>query len=320
MMPLAGNLGDVSHPVTVRVMRLDEFAAMRELSIAAFGGDQNIGQLLDALRESWAWEDDLSFVAEDDGQLVGHVLYSHAILDTPRRLQDVLVLSPVGVCPDWQQHGIGGELIAASLTVLRLRSEPLVFLEGHPDYYSRFGFVRAGELGFVAPSVRIPAAAFMVHLMPSYEPSMTGALVYPDAFWRADAVGLRDESAAATSSVLAGDGHRDHLTESEPGSDPEPGGTVTLSETNSRAVLTLTGELDHFADRGLRDHVAAIVEQPPRELFVDAADATFIDSFVVGQLFRLDRAVTSAGGTVSITASPNVRRTVELVGLQHLLC
>jgi len=173
-------------------MRRDEFGAMRDLSIAAFGGDQQIGELLDALCECWAWDDDLSFVAEDDSGLVGHVLYTHAILDTPRRLQDVLVLSPLGVRADRQQHGIGSELITASLTALRQRSEPLVFLEGHPAYYPRFGFVRASELGFVAPSVRIPADAFMVQMLPSYEPWMTGALVYPDAFWRADAVGLRD--------------------------------------------------------------------------------------------------------------------------------
>ncbi|MEO6125907.1 MAG: N-acetyltransferase [Ilumatobacteraceae bacterium] len=182
----------MSHTVNVRTMRRDEFGTVRELSIAAFGGDPHIGQLLDALRESWAWDDDLSFVAEDGGEVVGHALYTHAILDTSLRLQDVLVLSPIGVRPARQRHGIGGHLITASLTVLRKRTEPLVFLEGHPDYYPRFGFVRAGDLGFVAPSVRIPAAAFMVHMLPSYERWMTGALVYPDAFWRADAVGLRD--------------------------------------------------------------------------------------------------------------------------------
>ncbi len=181
----------VSDPVTVRTMRRDEFGAMRDLSIAAFGADPQIGDLLDALCECWAWDDDLSFVAEDDSGLVGQVLYTHAILDTPRRLQDVLVLSPLAVRADRQRHGIGSELITASLTALRQRREPLVFLEGHPAYYPRFGFVRASELGFVAPSVRIPADAFMVQMLPSYEPWMTGALVYPDAFWRADAVGLR---------------------------------------------------------------------------------------------------------------------------------
>jgi len=176
-------------------MSRDEFGAMRELSIAAFGAGHapDIGQLLDALHTSWAWDDELCFVAEDDGELIGHVLYTHAILDAPRRLQDVLLLSPVGVRPDRQQQGVGSELINTSLAVLRQRREPLVFLEGNPDYYRRFGFVQANDLGFTAPSVRIPATAFMVQLLPAYEPWMAGALTYPDAFWRVDAVGLRDE-------------------------------------------------------------------------------------------------------------------------------
>lgn len=178
--------------VTVRLMRPDEFGAMRELSMVAFGGDEQIGRLLDALHDSWAWDDDLSFVAESGGDLVGQVLYTHAILDAPTRQVDVLVLAPVGVRPDVQRHGVGTRLITESLGMLAERPEPLVFLEGHPTYYPRFGFRPGADLGFTAPSVRIPHSAFMVYALPAHEEWMTGALVYPDAFWRTDAVGLRD--------------------------------------------------------------------------------------------------------------------------------
>lgn len=181
--------------VVIRLMRPEEFETMRDLSVSAFGGDPQIRVLLDHLRESWAWDDELSFVAALDGQLVGQVLYTHALLDAPDRLVDVLVLSPVGVRPDLQNRGIGSLLIRESLTRLARRREPLVFLEGSPGYYPRFGFQRASDLGFKAPSVRIPSDAFMVHCLPTYEPWMTGALIYPDAFWRADAVGLRDSAA-----------------------------------------------------------------------------------------------------------------------------
>jgi putative acetyltransferase len=174
-------------------MRPDEFEQVRDLSQRAFGNDPSIGELLDALRASWAWVDQLSFVAELDGELVGHVLYTHAWLDAPAQLIDVLVLSPVGVGPDLQRRGIGTQLITTTLGGMRSRPEPLVFLEGHPSYYPRFGFERAGQLGFVAPSLRIPADAFMTYRLPSYEPTMTGTLVYPDAFWRCDAVGLRPD-------------------------------------------------------------------------------------------------------------------------------
>jgi putative acetyltransferase len=172
-------------------MRRDEFETVRDVSVQAFSGDSTIADLLDALRASWAWDDRFSFVAEHNGDIVGHVLYTHAILDGPTRLVDVLVLSPIGVRPDLQRHGIGTALISTSLATLALTEEPLVFLEGHPTYYPRFGFRGANELGFSAPSTRIPADAFMVYPLPRYDPSMTGALVYPDAFWRTDSVGLR---------------------------------------------------------------------------------------------------------------------------------
>ena len=66
-----------------------------------------------------------------------------------------------------------------------------MFLEGDPRYYSRLGFVPAGPLGFTAPSPRIPGPAFQVWPTPAYRGGLSGALVYPDVFWRHDAVGLR---------------------------------------------------------------------------------------------------------------------------------
>lgn len=177
--------------VVVRVMRADEFAAMRAVSVAAFGGDESIGELLDGLRDSWAWHPELCFVAELEGEIVGQVLYSSAIVDAPDRLVDVLVLSPVGVAPHLHRQGVGSRMITESLSVVARRDEPLVFLEGSPNYYPRFGFRPGAELGFTRPSVRIPPAAFQVYPLPRYEPSITGALVYPDIFWRLDAVGLR---------------------------------------------------------------------------------------------------------------------------------
>lgn len=174
-------------------MQPSEFDEMRSLSIAAFGGDEHIGTLLDGLRASWAWEDELAFVAVQGDELVGQVVYTKAFVDDPERLVDVLVLSPVGVRPDLQQQGIGGQLITESLAALAGRSEQLVFLEGSPRYYPRLGFTPGGDSGFLPPSERIPAPAFQVIALDGAEPSVSGRLVYNDAFWRTDSVGLRDE-------------------------------------------------------------------------------------------------------------------------------
>jgi putative acetyltransferase len=55
----------------------------------------------------------------------------------------------------------------------------------------RFGFSPGGALGFRKPSLRIPDDAFMALPLPSYEPWMSGTLVYSQVFWEYDAVGLR---------------------------------------------------------------------------------------------------------------------------------
>ncbi len=155
-------------------------------------GRPAVSRLVASLRHTDAWVDGLSFVAEHDQEVVGHTLLTRSILDAPRRLVDVLVLSPLAVVPAHQRRGIGAALVRHALAQARLRPEPLVFLEGSPRYYPRFGFVPAGRLGFRRPSLRIPEPAFMVVRSPSYEPWMTGTLVYAEPFWRLDCVGLRD--------------------------------------------------------------------------------------------------------------------------------
>lgn len=167
-----------------------EFDKMRAVSVAAFD-DESIGALLDELQASWVWSDELCFVAERDGEIVGQVLYTRSILDAPERLVEVLVLSPVGVRPDLHGQGLGSQLIVESLRAIESRSEPAVFLEGNPIYYERFGFVPAGELGFRKPSLRIPDAAFQVRPQPGFDAGLSGTLVYADPFWTTDSVGLR---------------------------------------------------------------------------------------------------------------------------------
>jgi putative acetyltransferase len=178
--------------VLFRRERAGESDAVRSVVEDAFGGTLE-GRLVDALRASPDWIDGLSLVAERDGRLVGHILFTRSLLDAPRRLVDVLVLSPVSVRSDAQGEGIGSALIRWGLEQVASRPEPLVFLEGSPRFYRRFGFQPAESLGFRRPSLRIPEPAFQVFPLPAHEPWMTGTLVYSGVFWDLDCVGLRDD-------------------------------------------------------------------------------------------------------------------------------
>jgi putative acetyltransferase len=168
-------------------------AAVRRVHEAAFGDHGvKVADLNEALRESGSV---LSLVAEVDGAVVGHVMFSTNLLDAPKRLVEVPVLSPIGVLPELHGNGIGSAMIRRGLEILDEQGAPMVFLEGNPGFYSRVGFKAGGDLGFRKPSLRIPDAAFQVYPLAAYEDWMTGTLVYSPVFWEHDSVGLRDPKA-----------------------------------------------------------------------------------------------------------------------------
>jgi putative acetyltransferase len=118
-------------------------SAIFEVVSAAFS-QQDEAQLVDALRA--AGDVVISLLAEDDGEIVGHVLLSRMIASFP-----ALALAPVSVIPTRQREEIGSALIERA--VLRARSEgwDAIFVLGAPAYYERFGFSREAASGFTSP-------------------------------------------------------------------------------------------------------------------------------------------------------------------------
>ena len=174
----------------IRPQRSDELAAVVAVVGEAFGRPVVV-DLVTQLQARSAGRAGSSLVANLEGDIVGHVQLSRCWVDAPERLVEVLTLSPLSVLPRDQGRGLGGRLVREALQAARQARWPLVFLEGSPGYYSRFGFEAAHRRGFTSPSPRIPEAAFQVAVLPDWEPWMTGGFVYADVFWELDCVGLR---------------------------------------------------------------------------------------------------------------------------------
>ena len=121
----------------VREETAGDFAPIRAVVAAAFGRDEE-ARLVDALREGGYAR--LSLVAELDGQIVGHLLFSDLPIVAADSTVEALALAPLAVVPQHQRTGIGSLLVRDGLRRLREAGHRIVVVLGHPAYYPRFGF------------------------------------------------------------------------------------------------------------------------------------------------------------------------------------
>jgi putative acetyltransferase len=97
---------------------------------------------------------------------------------------DVAVLSqpPMAVLPEVQNSGIGSQLVRTGLEKCRELGHKIVVVVGHPEYYSRFGFVPARQKNLEL-SFPVPDEAFMVcELAPDALDGIEGKVKFPPEF------------------------------------------------------------------------------------------------------------------------------------------
>ena len=149
--------------------RLSRYGCCTDLSTF---GRLSEAELVGALRE--AGDSIVSLVADDDGQIIGHVLLSK--MDAPF---PALALAPVSVIPPRQRSGIGSALIKRAVSRARDGGWAAIFVLGDPNYYKRFGFDQEATAGFTSPYA---GRHFMVLKLSPSLPATTGVLRHAPAF------------------------------------------------------------------------------------------------------------------------------------------
>jgi putative acetyltransferase len=166
--------------LVVRRERPEDEGEISEVVEAAFG-DVSVTEFTKSIRASPGYVPELTFVGEEDGDIVGFTMLSYVDLDDGP-VNRLLTLTPVAVRPDRQRQGVGTAVVRAALAAADERGEPLVLVEGVPAYYPRFGFVSATGLGLERPDERIPDQAWLALPLRAYDSSIRGRVVYPPFF------------------------------------------------------------------------------------------------------------------------------------------
>ncbi|MFI4964566.1 MAG: GNAT family N-acetyltransferase [Caulobacterales bacterium] len=158
----------------IRYARPSDRAAIEAVLMAAFGRAEEA-----AVAARLRADEDAMFelVAEADGEVAGHVLFSRLWAD---RFELYGALGPLAVHPAWQRQGLGAKLVRAGLESAREFGCHGVLVLGDPAYYGRFGFSADTAREVSAPYRGL--AAFQALRLE--DDAFTGpmSVAYPDAF------------------------------------------------------------------------------------------------------------------------------------------
>jgi putative acetyltransferase len=164
--------------VVIRPEADHDQSAIRSVHQMAFEGHAE-ANLVDALRDDGFAE--ISIVAEMDGEIVGHILFSPVAIVTKAGTVEALSLAPTAVMPMFQRKGIGTRLVEAGLNVCRERGHRVVVVLGHPEFYPRFGF--SAELARPLESPFGGGEAWMaLELVPGALEGIEGPVEFPQPF------------------------------------------------------------------------------------------------------------------------------------------
>ena len=114
----------------------------------------DIVALIEEIRDSEYYIPELAFVAELDGRIVGHFLFSRFPLsETPQgghggaNDTDIVMLAPVSVHADYLRQGIGSAMLKLGIAKVRGMGFNGIIVEGNYKFYNTVGFRTSSEYG-----------------------------------------------------------------------------------------------------------------------------------------------------------------------------
>ncbi len=163
----------------IRLEKPDDQEKIRNINSAAFDTNDE-ANLVDALRKSGTPL--ISLVAEEKGELIGHILFSPVSLEGNQPTPLIAGLGPMAVIPECQNKGVGSMLVEEGLRYCKTSGYKAIVVLGHPEYYPRFGFVPSINYD-IKSEYQVPPEIFMVKELEEFAlKGIDGTIKYHQAF------------------------------------------------------------------------------------------------------------------------------------------
>lgn len=167
--------------INLRHETINDYAEIKNVNDLAFE-QADEGLLIEKLRLNPGFINKLSIVAESKNRVIGHILFFPIKIQEDSKKHESLALAPMSVLPDYQNKGIGGQLITKGLEIAKELGFKSVIVLGHKDYYPRFGFLPASRWRIKAP-FDVPDEVFMaIELVSDGLKNVSGIVEYPKEF------------------------------------------------------------------------------------------------------------------------------------------
>ncbi len=154
------------------------FVMVEKAFQSAEHSDSNEHNLVEKLRKSEAFIPELSLVAEEDNEIIGHILFTKAKVGE----HTLLALAPLSVLPQNQKQGIGKALIQKGHESAKELGYTHSIVLGSEIYYPKFGYKPASLYGIKAP-FDVPDMNFMAINLVDDAPKVEGILEYAKEFF-----------------------------------------------------------------------------------------------------------------------------------------
>ena len=146
--------------------------------------------VLHRLRSDPAFVQELDFVMEKDGTIIGQNMFMHAVIRTDDGRQiPIMTMGPICIATEWKRQGYGKRLLDYSLEKAAELGCGALCFEGNILFYGQSGFTYASEFDIRYHDLPEDAdASFFLckELIPGYLDGVSGEYAPPEGYFAAE--------------------------------------------------------------------------------------------------------------------------------------